>query len=294
MSIFPKIFGSNKAPSGLESVGEVNSALARLRGQREANAARHNEMLQARRGLIETDAPDAKIVAVDRELESLSIEEEKLDALEPRLLERLSQMQSHERRVLLETLEASIREKEGVLDSALGSTVEALQDFLAVSQQFDALGFSGEARSMFAAPPLLAGGILAGAEALENYRREKDRIAAMRGRLASGAPLRTAHPSLPTVSPAIAAANRAARKPAPRPTVSTEYRPQPTRAPVKIAESPSFGFTKIVLIRGGVELDGKVSVAGDEAIVAVDRANELMRSGAADLVEHGRPDAAAE
>jgi hypothetical protein len=205
------------------------------------------------------------------------------------LLQRISDLQSAERRALLEELRALYQKAERELDAAMSAIIDPLANFLEIVAQFDRLGFNEEARSFVSQPPLLgtgAGSVVVGEVTLENWRRERDHRAV---RLA--APVRMSSPSLPAVAPAIAAAKKAALKPAP---VNPDRKTWPTRAARKVDDAPAFGFAKIVVLRAGLEIDGVAHVTGDELIVANDVANRLLRTGAADLLFRGEIDEAAE
>ncbi|HEY8163498.1 MAG TPA: hypothetical protein VIF34_14700 [Methylocystis sp.] len=291
MGIISTIFGKPdaKKADALASIADVQQALARLAKERDETRRMIDETLAKRRELLLIDGSDKEIKKLDDAVDAAHLALERLELAEPALHVRLREFQGAARRQRLAELEAKYADVVTVLDGAIAVASEAFTDYLDVVREFDDAGFSAEARGFVVAPPMLAGGVVAGQEPLERWRAERDRLLATQGRASAGLPL--ANPAS-SISPEQAAANIAARKPAPRPVVAPEYLPSPSRAPIKISEAPAYGFSKIAFIRGGVELDGKLTVAGDESIVTTGLANELMRSGAADLIEQGRADAA--
>ncbi|RTL88094.1 MAG: hypothetical protein EKK29_05815 [Hyphomicrobiales bacterium] len=275
-----------KSPEELATIVDCNSALIALRNERVENDAERAQITDRRQAALEADESDAALGKIDDQLDRSFLSSERLDVLERRILDRLATLQDDARREQLTLLEGEMRRVENELDAAMGAAAEVFDRYLTLAGQFDQCGFSEVARSIFAVPPMISGGLVCGKEPLEIWRRERERISDMRARSAAGQPLKLGHPALP-IAPVRPAPNPPERAVMQDPS----YRPGPSRAPQKVAERPSYGFSKIVFLRSGVELDGNLHVVGDEVIVGSDKANDLMRTGAADLIERGLHDA---
>ena len=63
--------------------------------------------------------------------------------------------------------------------------------------------------------------------------------------------------------------------------------PKPRRAAKKVGESPSYGFSKILVLRDGLELNDVQRIVGDELIVPCEQAERLAHNGAAEIIESG-------
>jgi hypothetical protein len=83
-----------KAPAPVtteDRIAAVERALARLRDEREVVNAQIEGAPARRRELLLVDAADDGLLALDREIDSLHLQIERLDALEPELLDRLAE-----------------------------------------------------------------------------------------------------------------------------------------------------------------------------------------------------------
>jgi hypothetical protein len=283
LSFFSKFLGgSAKTPEELADIPSVNGALAALRSERAGLLAERQEITKRRQAAIAADESDAALKRLDSQFDTTFLGEERCDALEARLLDRLKVLQGEERAALLESLIAVLRQREHALDAALAACVETLGDYFEVTRQIEAAGFEQQARSLIIPPPLTANGVVASAESLELWRRQREHVLAVI---------------------ALASAPRPARKPAAPPVPRAPeraklqdpaYRPAPTRAARKVEEAPSFGFWKVTVLRNGLEVGGNAHVVGDEIILAAAEAERLARTGAVDIVERGEVGRAAE
>jgi hypothetical protein len=284
MSIFQKLFGgADTKPEDIPTLADAAAALDRLRAARAENAARERELIAGRRAAIEGDASDATILKMDRELEKLVLESERLDVLEPRIIARLSELQSADRAALLAQLRGIYETRVAELDRAMEALLEPLGNLQEILRQLDVAGFSGEARAFVVPPPYLgAGGVAISAETLENWRQQREHNLDMHALAAAPRPAPT-----PAPPPAPKAPERVRLQDA-------AYRPAPTRAARKVEEEPSFGFMKIAVLRNGLEIAGEARVIGDELILPVSDAERLARTGAVDIVARGEVGRAAE
>ncbi|ULO22977.1 hypothetical protein [Methylocystis sp. SB2] len=275
MSIFDRLFGTADAkPEGLATISEAAAALERLRVARAANVQRESEVIAERRAALGSDAADAVIAKHDRELEKICLDDERLDVLEPRIIARLSALQSSERAALLAQLRDIYNARAAALDAAMAAVLDPLADLQEAIRQLDAAGFSGEARAFVVAPPNVGNAIVISGETLENWRQQRERVADMHAAAAA-----------PRPASAKPVAMGKAAEPEP---VRESIKRAPSRAPLRHDGPVAYGFAKIAFLRAGVDLgDGMASVPGDEAVRPLEVANQIARSGAADIIEIG-------
>jgi hypothetical protein len=279
MSLWKKITGDKEKSPGEMAAPEVETALRKLRAQREAAELIVAGAFDRRQAALADDLPDAELIKIDRERDAAELTIERAEALEPRLIARLSELQDAQRTALFNEMLAVFRDRESLLDAALAVAVDRHADYLAIKGQIETTGFSSQLASLIVLPPLLHDGVRVSKELLDLWRAERDRLASRRAALASGRPIdpvRAPRKVVPIV-PAPAAAQ------APEPA----YRPKPSRPPLKEEGSPPFGFSKIVVLRQGLEVNGERRVAGDELILSNDDADAALRTGGAEIVERG-------
>lgn len=281
MSFLRKLIGGGvTTPDELHDVQAVCAALSAAARERETIEAERRDLIERRHAALAADESDSAIKRIDTTLDTLSLSEDRLDALLPRLHRRMGELQSADRQNTLSMLKGEYNIIVNDLDAAIAAVLLPLSKFHVIVGQIDAAGFSVEARHFVIPPPLVGEGVLASPETLELWRRERERVADMMATAARGLPLHAPRTEAP--------------KPAPvAPPAPVIMQPRPRRAPIKVAGSPAYGFTKIVLMRNGVEIDGVARIAGDEIILPSSKAEQIVRNGAADIVEFGKAESEA-
>ena len=146
MSLFSRIFGEAKKPEELASLAEAGRALEAARRERSDAQKVLDGIGDRRRAALLADEADKVLVALDAEHDKALLTQERLDALEPRILTRISELQTAEKRQLFEGLIEAFRAKEAALDAALDVAVEACEDYREASRQIDASGFRNARR----------------------------------------------------------------------------------------------------------------------------------------------------
>ncbi|MFO1118338.1 MAG: hypothetical protein U1E28_21925 [Beijerinckiaceae bacterium] len=281
MALFDKILGRRKSPTALQSSEEAAQALAALRKEREDSRARLVELADRRRTALGDDVGDEKIAQIDEEQDAALLVIERCDAIEPRLIAKLAEVQSAARAARLAELIPKFKIVEGRLDAALEAAVTAFAEYRVAIAGFSSEGFEDYARTQINPPPAVGvEGVIASPDLLELWRRSREDRSDM-----AAAATKLQPPARPVEK---AVAPPAAPRPDP------QYRPTPGRKPMKVEDKPAFGFVKVVMLRNGVEVDGKARVLSDELIVSTDLATALCKSGAADILERGKLERAAE
>ncbi len=292
MGILQTIFGSKKGASAdwLATISDVEAALARLDRERHAAKAMIADAASKRRELLLT-ATDQEIDAIDRGADAGRLTLERLEILEPQLLERLASLQSDARRALLAEFEGAYEIRAAALDKAMGALLTVFEDYQALVGQISAAGFEIELRSFVTATPLLNGGLAVTPETVELFRRARETLA---DRRAAAETRRAAPPATPAqaryksppfivhpLTPRPKIEHRVSEAPLP------EYRPSPRRAPIKAEGKTPFGFMKITVLRHGFEIEGKPRVIGDEIVLPNAEADKWLRTGGCEVVERG-------
>lgn len=185
MSLFSRIFGEAKKPEELASLAEAGRALEAARRERSDAQKVLDGIGDRRRAALLADEADKVLVALDAEHDKALLTQERLDALEPRILTRISELQTAEKRQLFEGLIEAFRAKEAALDAALDVAVEACEDYREASRQIDASGFGMQGAAMIARAPLHGDGVLASRQALEFWRRGREALADRRASFAA-------------------------------------------------------------------------------------------------------------
>lgn len=273
MALFSKLFGgAKKTPEELETLAEAGAALETLRQERADARTAIEGLVQRRRDALLADESDKSIQALDAEHDRLILLEERLDATEPRILARVSALQTVERRELFASMVSVFREKEGALDAALATAVDALADYLNVVQQFDAAGFSAQARSVVIRPPFIgADGVVASASLLELWRRDRERVADRQAAIDSGREIDPVRAPLKIVP----IPRKAAPPPAP---MSTK------RAPKRLSGPVGPGYRRLECLMNGVDFEGTQAVIGDQFDVLIEMADYVLRGRAFKLI----------
>ncbi len=144
-SILTKIFGAKKDASAdaLATISDVQAALARLDRERHAAKATIADAALRRRELLLT-ASDQEIEVIDRGADAGRLALERLEILEPQLLERLASLQSDARRALLAEFEGAYEIKAAALDKAMGALLTVFEDYQEILRQISAAGFEIE------------------------------------------------------------------------------------------------------------------------------------------------------
>lgn len=281
MGIISAIFGKPSARGdAIESADAARTALARITQERAEAERVITDSAERRRELLLVDGSDKDIAKLDADADAARLTIERLDAIEPGIHARLREFLDAARRALLAELRGIYLERISSLDAAMAAALDEFDEYLEIVRQLDSAGFSAEARAFVVAPPTNGAGLVLTRGTLEHFRRSREAIADM----PSAAARRQ--------TPRPAAAPRVAAPPIERP--DPEYRPRPKRAPSKVEGPPPAGFSKILVLRDGLELDEKQHITGDEVIVSTTQADTLARKGAVEIVERGEIARAAE
>ncbi len=270
MSFWQKIVG-DKAKSPAEmTASEVQTALAKLRAERDAAEQIIATAFQRRQSALAADATDTELAKIERERDAAELTVERADALEGKLLDRLRELQDKTRRELFDALLGSFRERESQLDAAIASVIAPLADYMEAVRQIDAAGFAVQASSMIARPPLHGiDGVLASKLTLEYWRRGREALQDRRAAFA-------ARPMNPLPPPAPAKIVPMARKEQPGPHNSgwTKRAPKTLNGPIPR------GYQRLQCCLNNVSYVDRMLVAGDEIDCLIEEAAHLL-SGAA-------------
>ncbi len=294
MTLFSRLFGGvKKVPEDLATLQEAGAALEALRQERADVRPALDELVHKRRTALLADESDKHIQALDAEHDRLLLLQERLDAAEPRILARIGELQGKQRRELFESMMVILREREAALDAAMAAVVDAFGGYQTIAEQFESAGFSQQARSVIIPPPALAnGGVIASAATVENWRRMReavaDRQAVHESRKVHQLPQASGPYKAAKFVPPFSIYPKIAPPPAPAAAaLQSEYRPKPSRPPIRQEGDVPFGFAKIVILRSGLPVANEPRVAGDELILSNDDADAALRTGGAEIVERG-------
>jgi hypothetical protein len=273
VTLFSKLFGgAKKTPEELATLPEAGAALEALRQERADVRTALEVLPQKRRAALLADESDKQIQALDAEHDRLLLMQERVDAVEPRILARIGELQGEQRRELFASMVGVFRKKESALDAALGVAVDALDDYLNMVRQFDAASFSAEARNIVIRPPFIGvDGVVASKSLLENWRRERERVADRQAALASGRP----------IDPV-----RAPRKVVP---IAPKVAPPPApnsikRAPKRLSGPVPFGYQRVECQMNNVSFEEQMCVIGDQFDVMKEVADHVLKGAAFILV----------
>jgi len=245
------IAGSGGKPE--KRVADTEAAVAKLVSKKETARTVITALMRRRQASLLEDGTDKKIAEIDAEADRHRLVIERLEALEPRLINELQNLRSQARQARWRDLHTRWTLAARDYADAVRAAVKRRGVMVALSDEARAQGFEQEANSCFVAPMLVLTEL-----ALSEFERELDRLAD-------------------------AEALRAAPKPAP---VTATPKPAPPAKPPRqrVAETPSEGEVVVAIVRNGVELPGRPPLAvGDLVAVKLDQAEKLMRSGAVDL-----------
>ncbi len=145
-SIIEALFGKKKGATGaaLATVADVQRALELLAKERAGAQRKIAESAEVRRGLLLVDGSDAKLDELERETDAARRLLERLDLAEPKLLDRLGELQGGARRALLAEFEGAYEIKAAALDKAMSALLEVFADYQGTLRQITAGGFEIE------------------------------------------------------------------------------------------------------------------------------------------------------
>lgn len=265
-----------KRPRG--GIPDAETALRRLTAEREAAQHVIDSATERRRALLLGDASDAEILAVEREADAARLQLERLDLLEPKLLEHLQALRDAESRQRWAEFLRRHEEAAEAFDAAAVALMEKTDALLATFKEAGDGGFGDEVRHTFASPPTTGGGaVLVSRETLNSFRQRRERSA-------DAAKVLPTEPAAPAAPPAV----KAVLKSVGHGMVSTWPEPAPHREPrpvLKLEGQAPDGHLAVRYIYPGVELPGGgQSRTGDEVYVPAEIARRLAENGAADLI----------
>ncbi len=285
MGLIQTIFGKGdaKKADALETIADVSTALDLLNQERETARVIVAEAATKRREMLLVVDSDKKIAELEAAADAARLMLERLDAAEEALHARNFELQSAERRALFASMVDVFREKESALDTALAAAVDAQADYREIVRQFDAASFSAEARNVIISPPLYHDGVLASGPTLENWRRERERIADLRAANESRKAHQPSQVSAPYKAVKFVPPFSVAPKPMP-PKIAPPYDSGwIKRAPRKLSGPVGAGYVRLEALLSNVSFEETMTVAGDQFDVLQEVADYTLRGSAFEI-----------
>ena len=282
MGVLEKIFGKGGAEKteAFETVADVSAAVDRLNYEREMARAVVAEAATKRHELLLVADSDKKIALLEAAADAARMTLERLGAAETVLRARILELQSAKRRELFDQMVTVFLEKESALDTALAAAVDAQADFREIVRQFDVASFSAEARSVIVSPPLYHDGVLASGQTLENWRRERERLADLRAANEARKVHQPSQASAPYKSAKFIPPFWVPTKPIP-PKIAPPYDSGwIKRAPRKLSGPVGAGYVRLEAILSNVSFEETIAVAGDQFDVLQEVADHVLKGSA--------------
>jgi hypothetical protein len=258
-----------------QSVSAAEAALSRIARERASAQEKLATMAERRRQLLWNDADDRAIARLDAEADALHLTLERLELLEPRILDELSSSRDSLRKAeWRERLRLHV-DAAHAFAAAHRAACDALENLIAADQDSRAAGFERELAAVTATVPRMIV-----REQGERFNFDSRRLAdAEFARLAGRPPT---HAAPPPAAPITASpAPPPAAKPIPAPPAVT---PKPPRQQVR--ETAREGERLIKMLRTGIELSGRGQlVLGDIVSLPPAEAEVLVRNGSAEFEE---------
>jgi hypothetical protein len=247
------------------TVMDIETALDQLHDERENAHARLAALAEKRRAALMSDATTDAIRKIDDECDAARLLVERLDLLEPQLLDKLQHARGDARRQEWYHLYAEHHKLALNFADAMRKTCDALDRLVVSSDKLRARGFETEWRSCNVFPPNVLNKELTEQFLLDVERAHDAEIARQEGRNIVPMIAEPAPPRRPLLAPA---------KPA-------EPAPRPTRTPIR--QEAAAGQILCRVVRPGYEFGGAQFTTGD--IVALDEptARRAIENGALDL-----------
>jgi hypothetical protein len=286
MGLIQTIFGKGdaKKADALETIADVSTALDLLNQERETARVIVAEAATKRREMLLVVDSDKKIAELEAAADAARLMLERLDAAEEALHARIFELQSAERRALFASMVDVFREKESALDTALAAAVDAQADYREIVRQFDAASFSAEARNVIISPPLYHDGVLASGPTLENWRRERERVADLRAANESRKVHQSSQASAPYKASKFIPPFSVAPKPIPRKIAPAPAPMSVKRAPKHLSGPVPFGYQRVECQMNNVSFENQICVIGDQFDVMKEAADIILKGSAFILI----------
>jgi hypothetical protein len=266
MSLIDRLLNRKTSKASAETVAEVESALARLRAERDAASTAIMDAMRRRHEMLLADSSPAAIAAADASRDEHGVILEKLELAEPELLARLDAARSTVRRARW----ADIREKNDQAEAAFVIAAragnDAFQALIRVREQALGEGFDAEIRGLRVPPPIFT------SELIDAFEAEAERAR----------DARIVRPVAPFASPI--------KKPVTPKVTKTNGAAESTPKPVKVArpalpEKVPAGLARVVAIRAGMEVEGHGQlVMGETLDLPVAVAEQAAKTGAVEII----------
>jgi hypothetical protein len=243
------------------SIADVEAAIARLADERRAAKEAIATAMRERDGLLLVDETDAKIADLDASTDRARLRLERLEKIEPSLLEELQALRAEAKQTAWRELRTRYDRAASDLAAALKPALEKRSLMMQIHGEATARGFASECAGYFTPPPMMLNpeGVALFEAAIERARE-------------IGAP----RPA-PAPKPQPAAA--------PKPPKAARVVPSPPIAP-KPAFTPmpdAAGKIVIVFTKAGADIDGIGRVnRGDKVALPLDRAYGYVYSTVAE------------
>jgi hypothetical protein len=261
-----------KADGGPRSISEVEAALTRLSSERSAADAAFKAAHRRRGELIDSDASDEEIRAIEATADAAGLALERLERLEPKLVAELQTLRTEAKQARWRLLLGQYQDASVSYAAALRVAIERMHVMLSLNTEARRLGYEHEVQASFIPPTRMIS-----IEAVDIFEaaleRARDAATPKPPPQARAAPPKAAAPP-----PAAQAA-----PPAPKPPRPAQAPPKPVFEPPAPDES---GRVPIVFLKAGIELDGLPRPrVGDTVLLDAGQARQIVLAGVADYAE---------
>lgn len=258
--------GGKKAP---RTIAAVEAALGRLADERTAAREAVARAMRDRDDLLLVDETDRKITELDASADRYRLTLERCDKAEPLLLAELQELKTAAKRAewakLRERYDAAAIEHASAMRAAVATAAVMLD----LNTEARSAGFEHETAAAFIPPARMLS-----VESLNQYEFAIERAREL------SRPVAPAVVAMPQPKP-VAVAPKQAAKPTPAPVAVA---PKPPPKPFKLPEPDSDGNIKIVVIKPGIEIEGRPRPkAGETVAVPAATAMRIVQSGHADF-----------
>lgn len=265
MGFLQKVFGRNKSAETIDSLASAEAALSKLNAERDAARSVIASASERRRQLLLADAADESILEIDHEADAARLTVERCDLHEPDVLNRIRELQGAARRELLARLEADLDRATSALDASISETIVAFRKY---QNAITAIASSNFSTSSYPTLPSINDAILLNPALIENWRRERERLADAKYAAANPRPVVVA----PTPAPVV--------KMKPAPVVAVASPTQKKRVPIKLTGPIEKGMVRVECTMNLVDFHETQCFIGDQFDITREEANFVLQGRA--------------
>jgi phosphoglycolate phosphatase-like HAD superfamily hydrolase len=260
--------GSKKAAS--RTIADVEGAIERLTAERATARAAVSSAIAERDGLL-LHGTDEEIESLDRAADRHRLVLDRLEALEPVLLQELATARGAAKAAKWQELRS--RYDAAATDFVLKArpATAALEALARIRGEAQLTGFSSEAGTFHVAPNILAPDLIAMFEFSVESQRDATARRAQAPKAVAAIPPKQPAKSASAPSPAVTPPKAAAT-------------PKPAK-PAFEAKADKAGNTSIYVLRPGLEVAGRGRATGDVVSLPFDEAMRVVGTGAAEFAE---------